>query len=260
MTILNPLNDAATQVQWQSFLAQAHPNQRANPPASEFIDSDFAQCYRPLCQPAGQPWVVAQMGQSLDGRIALSNGASRGLSGAMGEAHLHRLRALVDAVVVGSNTAEVDDPQLTVRAVPGGNPVRVVIDRHARLPKSLRLFQDQAAETLQLVAQSQHAGQVQVPELLDPTPGAAEQAVLATLRARGLHRVLIEGGGQTVSRFLQAGLVDRLQVIVTPIILGSGYDAFSMAPITHLEQAWQGHCRRFELGQDTLFDIDFRGP
>lgn len=246
-----------TRVPWASLLAKAHPSW----PASSDQDLVIEACYQPLCQAPGQPWVMAQMGQSLDGRIALPNGASRGLSGAAGEVHLHRLRALVDAVVLGSTTAAVDDPKLTVRAVAGPNPVRVIIDRHSRLPESLHVFQDASVPTLQLVgAEAQHSRQVSVPELLAQTPGLAERAVLAALHARGLHRVLIEGGGQTVSRFLQAGLLDRLQVTVTPIILGSGTPAFTLAPITELATAWQGRCRRFELAQDTLFDIDLSVP
>jgi len=260
MTPLSALDDAATQTQWASLLARAHPDQTFDQSAHPACQSDFMACYEPLCQPPGTPWVVAQMGQSLDGRIALPNGASRGLNEPQGEAHLHRLRALVDAVVVGSRTAEVDDPQLTVRAVTGPNPVRVIIDRHGRLPQHLRVFQDQASPTLQVVAQATHAKQLAVPELLDATPGVAEHALLQALRQQGLQRILIEGGGQTVSRFLQAGLVDRLQVMVAPIILGSGFAAFTMAPINHLAQAQQGRSRRFGLGQDTLFDIDLRGP
>jgi riboflavin-specific deaminase-like protein len=259
MTQTSLFEDDASVAQWQRFLSQVHAG-------GSHLEFDCAQpaglleeLYQPLCQPPGQPWVVAQMGQSLDGRIALPNGTSRGLNGIHGEAHLHRLRALVDAVVVGSRTAEVDDPQLTVRAVAGPNPVRVIVDRHNRLPNTLRVFQDQAAQTLQVVAKAEHSAQLVVPELLDSVPGVAEQALLAALRNLGLHRVLIEGGGQTVSRFLQAGLVDRLHVMVAPVILGSGCPAFSLSPIEDLAQAWQGTCRRFVLGQDTLFDIDLRG-
>lgn len=260
MDLKSSFADEAQLGMWQYCLDQVHPDR---PPAQALRLTPtglFAQLYEPLCQPAGQAWVIAQMGQSLDGRIALPNGASRGLNGPQAEAHLHRLRALVDAVVIGSNTAEIDNPQLTVRFVAGPNPVRVILDRHARLPQSLRVFQDQAAETLQLVTRAQHFAQVAVPELVDSTPGVAEQAILKALSARGLHRVLIEGGGQTVSRFLQAGLVDRLQVMVAPLILGSGCNAFSLPEVDAIAHAWQGASNCFELGQDTLFDIDFSGP
>lgn len=244
-------------VPWSTLVAQAHPGWVGVNTQDKVLEA----CYQPLCQDPEQPWVLAQMGQSLDGRIALSNGVSRGLNGPAGEAHLHRLRALVDVVVIGSTTAEVDDPKLTVRAVAGPNPVRVIIDRQGRLNEGLQVFQDNRVPTLQLVGGViKHSRQRSIPELLDTQPGVAERAVLAALRAEGLHRVLIEGGGKTVSRFMQSGLVDRLHITVSPIILGSGTPAFTLAPITDLAAAWQGRCRRFELAQDTLFDLDLSRP
>ena len=82
---------------------------------------------------AGRPFVVAQLGQSLDGRIATLSGESRYINCAEGLDHLHRLRAQVDAIVVGAGTIAADDPQLTVRRASGPNPARVVIDPSARL-------------------------------------------------------------------------------------------------------------------------------
>src|SRR5437763_1488944 len=84
--------------------------------------------------------VVAQLGQSLDGRIATESGHSHYINGLEGLAHLHRLRALVDAVVVGVGTVIADDPQLTVRRVSGPQPARVVIDPSGRLPGSARVL------------------------------------------------------------------------------------------------------------------------
>src|SRR5215470_8789505 len=90
--------------------------------------------------PSGRPMVVGQIGQSLDGRIATPSGHSCYINGPEGIAHLHRLRALVDAVVVGAGTVRADDPQLTVRCVTGPNPVRVVIDPRGTLPAQSRAF------------------------------------------------------------------------------------------------------------------------
>jgi diaminohydroxyphosphoribosylaminopyrimidine deaminase/5-amino-6-(5-phosphoribosylamino)uracil reductase len=83
--------------------------------------------------PLDRPFVVAQIGQSLDGRIATSSGESRDISGAAALDHLHRIRAHVDAVVVGRGTIVADDPKLTVRRIEGKNPARVVIDPSGRL-------------------------------------------------------------------------------------------------------------------------------
>src|SRR3954463_7555481 len=89
-----------------------------------------------------RPYVVAQLGQSLDGRIATVSGDSRWINGADALDHLHALRAAVDAVVVGVGTVVADDPQLTVRRVAGGHPARVVIDPNGRLSPDARLLAD----------------------------------------------------------------------------------------------------------------------
>ena len=92
--------------------------------------------------------VVAQAGQSLDGRIATTTGHSHYVTGPEDIRRLHRLRALVDAVIVGAGTVDADDPRLTVREVAGDNPVRVVMDPHDRLERSRRIFCDGAAPTV----------------------------------------------------------------------------------------------------------------
>ncbi|MGB8140872.1 MAG: dihydrofolate reductase family protein, partial [Pseudolabrys sp.] len=97
--------------------------------------------------------VVGQIGQSLDGRIATETGHSKYINGPAGLAHLHRLRALVDGVVVGVGTAIADDPQLTVRRVSGPQPVRVVIDPKGRLSTDARIFAADGVRRLLIVAQ-----------------------------------------------------------------------------------------------------------
>ena len=98
------------------------------------MESPFADPFQPILQaPTHRPFVIAQLGQSLDGRIATVTGESRYINGAPALDHLHRLRAAVDAVVVGAGTIAADDPQLTVRRVAGRSPARVVIDPSGRL-------------------------------------------------------------------------------------------------------------------------------
>ncbi|MFN2359842.1 MAG: RibD family protein, partial [Marinobacter sp.] len=122
--------------------------------------------FLPLCCPLsrGAPSrVIGQMGQSLDGRIATVTGASKFINGEDGLTHLHRIRAVSEAVVVGAGTAATDNPRLTVRKAPGANPVRVVIDRHRRVPDDHHLFSDEAAPTLRLVAGAYQAGHKLIP-------------------------------------------------------------------------------------------------
>ncbi len=96
--------------------------------------------------------VIGQIGQSLDGRAATATGHSHYINGSDGLDHLHRLRALVDAVVVGVGTAIADDPQLTVRRVAGENPARVIIDPNGRLPATARAFRDDGTRRIVITA------------------------------------------------------------------------------------------------------------
>ncbi len=203
----------------------------------------------------GRPLTLAHLGQSLDGRIATENGRSHYVTGEANIVHLHRLRALSDAVVVGAGTVAADDPRLTTRRVPGPNPVRVVIDPRRRLPVERAVFQDGAAETLLLCETgggSQRHGEAEVIEMEE---GFSAEAIVAMLHARGLHGVFVEGGGVTVSRFLEQGALDRLQVTVAPLVIGSGRPGFTLPVIDDLGLALRPESRTFPMGQDVLFEL-----
>lgn len=223
------------------------------PGAAELFD-----LYVPLCHEPG-PYVYAQFGQSLDGRIATESGASTYITGPEDRAHLHRLRALADAVVIGAGTAVADDPALTVRHVEGDNPVRVVIDSHGRVPDTLGLCRDAASETLILQDRTStrtSAGNAVCLPVTATAEGLAIDDILATLRQRGLSRILVEGGGITISRFLQAGRLDRLHITVAPMLLGSGRPTLTLPPIDSLDAALRPPWRRFDMGEDMLFDLE----
>jgi len=204
----------------------------------------------------GRPYVVAHLAQSLDGRIALASGESQWISGSEDVVHTHRLRALVDAVLVGASTATHDDPQLTVRHVDGDQPTRVVIDPNGRVPDDSRLFTDGMAPTL--VVGPSAPGQAECLGSFTSGDGVDLADVLAALGDRGVRRLLVEGGGVTVSRFLAAGLVDRLHLVVSPVLLGQGRPSLDVA-LGALDQCPRPRVRTTLLGADTLYDLDFRG-
>ena len=203
--------------------------------------------------------VVGQCGQSIDARIATASGHSHYINGEPGLVHLHRLRALVDAVVIGVGTAIADDPQLTVRRVDGPNPARVVIDPNGRLPSSARLL---AADGTRRVVVSAVEAPAVLPAgvevvLLPARKGQlAPAAIVAALAARGFRRILIEGGADTVSRFVAARCLDRLHVLVAPIILGAGRSSLILPPIERLDKAMRAPMRVHNLGGDVLLDCD----
>jgi diaminohydroxyphosphoribosylaminopyrimidine deaminase/5-amino-6-(5-phosphoribosylamino)uracil reductase len=203
--------------------------------------------------------VVAQCGQSIDARIATASGHSHYINGTEGLAHLHRLRALVDAVVIGVGTAIADDPQLTVRRVAGPNPVRVVIDPNGRLPPSARALADDGVRRLVITGLHTSVDLPSGVELLRvaATEGQlAPPAVLAALAAHGFRRILVEGGSNTVSRFLAAGCLDRLHVMIAPMIIGAGPSSVSLAPVERVEQAIKAPMRAHILGDEVLLDCD----
>jgi riboflavin-specific deaminase-like protein len=217
--------------------------------------------YLPLCTDAqAAALVIGQMGQSLDGQIATAGGASRSVNGPETIRHLHRLRALCDSVLVGARTVERDDPQLTTRLVPGDNPTRVVVDPSLRLSGEYNVFRDGAAPTLVVCAAGQHDprrfGSAEIVEVPSDRGVIEPRAILAALRRRGLRRTLVEGGGVTVSRFLQARSLDRLHVILSPVLLGRGRPGISLTSVEALEPLAM---HRHALGDDLLFDFGFSG-
>lgn len=207
-----------------------------------------------------RPFIVAQLGQSLDGRIATTHGESRWINGPAALDHLHRLRAHVDAVVVGVGTVIADDPQLTVRRVDGPQPVRVIIDPCGRLPASARCL---AVGDRPCLVIGDH--ECVVPEgaellVVASTEGRlAPSAIVAALFARGFRKILVEGGAATVSNFIDANMVDRLHILVAPMILGSGIQGLSLLPVDRLGDALRPETKVHVLdGGDVLFDCDLR--
>ncbi|CAN5217944.1 hypothetical protein BH11PSE4_BH11PSE4_18900 [soil metagenome] len=203
--------------------------------------------------------IIGQTGQSLDGRLATETGHSKYINGPEGLAHLHRLRALVDVVVVGVGTAIADDPLLTVRRVCGPQPARAVIDPNGRLGAGARMFTDDGVARLLITAQgtrvSPPAG-VEVVELPAVDGKISPAAIVGALAQRGMRRMLIEGGANTISRFLVAGFLDRLHIMVAPVILGGGGPGLVLPPLGRADEAPRMPMNVHRIGEDVLFDCD----
>lgn len=203
--------------------------------------------------------VVAHLGQSLDSRIATVAGNSQFITGPENLLHTHRMRALFDAVVVGTHTTAHDNPRLTTRLATGTNPTRVVIDPRCTSDPEANLFTDGDAQTLTVCLES-HVPKNSSHHI--PLPGndgiIPPQAIVDALAQRGLRRIFIEGGGVSVSRFLQAGVLHRLQVCVAPMIIGSGRPAFTLPEVETLCEGVFLNTTHFSSGKDILFDCQFR--
>ena len=219
--------------------------------------------------------ITAHLGQSIDARIATSGGDSFYVTGEENRKHLHCLRALNDAVIVGSATVLADDPQLTTRAVPGLNPVRVVLDPHARLKAPLQIFSDGQARTVLLHRSSaeiaghemcfgphiaDRAGrschQVERVIVPDSDENLSVNQIITSLNKLGLYRLFVEGGGITVSRFLQERSLDRLHVAVAPVLVGEGIDALKIKGVGKMMLAHRPPHAIYRMGDDVLWDFD----
>ncbi len=216
--------------------------------------------YGPLARRDLGPVTIGQIGQSLDGRVATVAGDARDISGPDGLKHLHRLRALVDGVVIGVRTALHDTPRLTVRLCPGSNPARVIIDPQGRLPDDAPVLRADGARriVIQSVDRPRPAGVEAI--RLPVTGGRIDPVTIDTaLRGVGLSALLIEGGAITLANFVDAGLLTRLHVAVTPLLIGGGPQGFhTREPVARLSDALRPEAQVFALGSDILFDCALR--
>ncbi len=198
----------------------------------------------------GRPLVTVKVATTLDGRIATHAGDSRWITGEWARAWAHGLRARHDAVMVGVGTALADDPMLTCRlpGLPKRPTIRIVADSRLRLPLTSRLVAG-AGETpfwLVTLAGGDHSRKaayrdcgVEIIEIEAGPEGRPEPAgVFAALAARGLTRVLVEGGGHVIAGLLRAGLVDRLEWFRAGIVIGGdGVPAAAAFGVDRLDQA-----------------------
>ena len=239
---------------WPRLLARAEAPARLGAAAAAFWG-----LYAPIADGRADAMVLGQLGQSLDGRIATATGHSHYVNGPAAIDHLHRLRALVDAVVVGIGTVLADDPQLTVRRVSGPHPARVVIDPNGRLPATSRVLAEDGRPVFVIQGAERHRPRRVTPITLPVCEGRLAPAdILAALAERGLRRILIEGGADTLSCFLAAGALDRLHLCVAPLVIGSGRIGIALPPIDRLECALRPAVTVHRLGDDMLFDCCFR--
>ena len=231
--------------------------------------AELLALFQPLLErpPDGTPWVIGQLGQSLDGCIATRGGDSNYVNGAQILLHLHRLRALSDAVIVGAGTAAIDNPQLTTRRVAGKNPVRVLLDPALRLAPTLGVFTDRKAPSL-LVCDAARAAEAAervgadqvlgVPGLTDADGTPDLRLLLAALQQRGLRVLFVEGGGVTVSRFIAQGCMDRLHLSVAPVLIGGGRPGLLLPQRAAMRDCPRPPSRVFRMGADVLWDLDLR--
>lgn len=212
--------------------------------------------YGPIARRDISPRVIGQVGQSLDGRVTSFDGDSKDVSGPDGILHLHRMRALVDAVVIGVNTALLDVPRLTVRMCEGENPARVIIDPKGRLPDESPVFLDDGVRRVVIQAtESERPNGVEIVKLSDNEGQFHPAEIIEALGKIGLQNLLIEGGAFTIAKFIEHDLLTRLHIGISPIIIGSGKPGIKLQTQQNkLEDAIRPSTRSFSLGPEVIFD------
>jgi diaminohydroxyphosphoribosylaminopyrimidine deaminase/5-amino-6-(5-phosphoribosylamino)uracil reductase len=191
----------------------------------------------------GLPWVLLKWAQSIDGTMATASGHSRWISGPEALKYAHRLRAVSDAVLVGRETATMDNPQLTVRLIKGKNPLRVVLDTHLTLPLDRRLFTTPPPTLIFTLEQDLEKTEilkrkgVEVVVLESNTGEIPLKSVLEELSRRQVAQLLVEGGGGVITSFLKQGLADEIHAIAASILLGQGRPPVGNLSLERVDQA-----------------------
>lgn len=187
---------------------------------------------------AGRVFVAGHVTQTLDGRIACENGQSQWIGNSADLQHAHRMRALLDGVLIGAGTALTDNPRLNVRHVRGPDPNRIVLSGGGRVLQRPDLHVFSAPGCFVITGHDVIAAdQAPTTRLVRvPADGSALEpgTILTALRQHGIHSIYLEGGALSLSSFLRAGCIDLLQVHIAAMLLGSGLPSFRLPPVDHV--------------------------
>ena len=214
----------------------------------------------------GLPFVTLKFAQSLDGRIASKSGSSQWISSENSLKFAHKLRAEHDAVLIGSNTANLDNPQLTVRRVKGNNPIRIILTKSGRILSSLDLLSDNSAPVIIATGRkgssnckSKSYANVEIMTLPVKSDGLDLKSLLCKLAERGVVSLLIEGGAGVITSFLKQKLTDRIIVITAPIIIGKGISGIGDLGIKNINQSISlSNLKHKKIGSDHVYFGDLK--
>ncbi len=216
---------------------------------------------------SGSPYVILKAGQTADGFTALENGDSKWITSLGSRTEAHKLRVQVDAVMVATNTAEKDNPELTVRHVDGRNPWRIVLDKNLKLDKSLKIFQTDEKHRTIICCSMEMSETDKATELrdtgneilvsnIDETGKLDIKNILEQLeRQYKITSVLVEGGATLHSSILEKGLADELQLFIAPKFFGSGISTFGNVRVQSVEEAPTFKLKHLQQIEDDIHAI-----
>lgn len=216
----------------------------------------------------GMPFVTVKVAQTLDGKIATPAGDSKWITSEASRKYGHKLRSQHQALVAGANTVKTDNPSLTVRLVKGHNPLRVIIDGDLRAPVESKIFNDRYKDRIVVITSSRssnakirrlEAKKIPVKVFPSKTFSVNLKRVLEYLaKEHQVSSVLVEGGSNLFSGFLEQNLIDRLIVFIAPKIIGAGIGSFDGVEKRRIGDAVllkQFHTKK--IGKDLVYEINF---
>lgn len=193
------------------------------------------------------PFSFVHIAQTIDGKIATPTGKSKWIGNKENLVHAHRTRALVDGILVGANTFKLDKPRLDVRHVNGENPIKIIVSNSKLELDCLSLGKTYLFSKNEMVydnlpAETELIHIDQQEDLIDTT------VLLKTLKQKGIHSLLIEGGSQTIRKFIEDKSLDRIEFHIAPLLFGSGKNGIDLGEIDTIEEA-------IELNNPVTFKI-----
>ena len=216
--------------------------------------NEIAQILLPILM-MKKKFYIGQIGQSLDGKIALLNGNSHYINDKNSISYLHSLRSICDAVVVGVNTIKKDNPLLTTRAIKGSNPQRIIIDPSLKLTNKYQIFKDGLSNII--FTHSNIKKNLNNKKILKLPERNFTNLIYQHINNLGFKFVLVEGGSKTISKFLENKLLDIMQFIIAPTIIGSGINSINIKPITNLKNVIRTKNKIYKFGEEMIVSLEF---
>ena len=201
-------------------------------------------------------FLIGQIGQSLDGKIALNNGNSHYINEKESILYLHCLRAVCDGVLVGVNTIIKDNPLLTTRKIKGWNPVRLIIDPSLKLSNRYKIFND---DNRNIIFTNSNKQKKFNNTLIVKFPKKNfTNNIFQYLKKTSFKNILVEGGPTTLSNFIEMKLLNYMQFIISPTLIGSGIDSLNLKPITNLKNAIRVKNTISKLGKEIVITLNLK--
>ncbi len=205
----------------------------------------------------GFPYVTLKLAVSRDWKITGEKGKQTWLTGNESKKFVHEQRSVYDAVLVGANTVNIDNPQLTVRDVDGKNPKRIILDGNLSANLESALFADSSNRNIVFCSNSADEKRKSAFREMGVTLIELELVrdslldlsdMLRKISSLKINSVLVEGGAQIFTQFIEQGLFDELFILMAPVHLGTGVDVIPADEIENLELI-----KETNLGKDILF-------